>query len=459
MTEKTIYFVAKIWQTKNKTICFQLKKQSEKEKFFLHLDVTSSKNPVFFSRTKIFENLPSGNIAEILRKHLKGSLLKNFLKENETYWILFSSRESNDKDFFLKLDCSKKPYECSLISKERKIFFRYSTQGSFTHIKTFEGNFPHEKKTSLIPFLENPSDKEKETFLPIEDNKLPNKELRKTLKKRLKTLKSSLRKLEENSHTKEELLKEKENLGLLQSFLSQAEFFEDYLILKNSVTGLAEDILFSIDKQLSPGKNLNLLFEKLAKKEKGFSYNEKIRKELENTLKILSSDLEELEKRPFSEDETLELQKKYNLKKQTHQKENKNQKKETISYKIFMGKNKVFYYVGKSSKDNDTLVKKSKSNDLWFHAAGTQGSHVIIPKSSLKKGVSLEEVKRFASILALYYSKAKEDRKGEVYASSRQYLKKAKNAAPGLWTVMKSETLFIAYTEDELKEILNQMQN
>ena len=103
MTEKTIYFVAKIWQTKNKTICFQLKKQSEKEKFFLHLDVTSSKNPVFFSRTKIFENLPSGNIAEILRKHLKGSLLKNFLKENETYWILFSSRESNDKDFFLKL--------------------------------------------------------------------------------------------------------------------------------------------------------------------------------------------------------------------------------------------------------------------------------------------------------------------------------------------------------------------
>ena len=121
--------------------------------------------------------------------------------------------------------------------------------------------------------------------------------------------------------------------------------------------------------------------------------------------------------------------------------------------------NKVFYYVGKSSKDNDTLVKKSKSNDLWFHAAGTQGSHVIIPKSSLKKGVSLEEVKRFASILALYYSKAKEDRKGEVYAGSRQYLKKAKNAAPGLWTVMKSETLFIAYTEDELKEILNQMQN
>jgi predicted ribosome quality control (RQC) complex YloA/Tae2 family protein len=464
MTEKTIYFVGKIWQTKSKTICFQLKKQSEKDKFFLYLDINSSKNPVFFSKTKNFENLPSGNIAEILRKNLEGSILKEVLKENETYWILFSLRGSNHDDFFLKLDYNKKPYEGSLVSKERKVFFRYGNQGTFTHIKTFEGNFPCENNTSFIPFLENAYNEEKKSPSPTEkesqeEDELPNKELRKTLRKRLKTLKISLRKLEENSHTKEELLKEKENLGLLQSFLSQAEFFEDYLVLKSSITGLNEDILFSADKNLSPGKNLNLLFEKLSKKEKGLGYNEKIRKELENTLETLFSDLERLEKRPFSEEETLELQKKYSLKKQTHQKENKNQKKETLSYKIFMGKNQVFYYVGKSSKDNDSLVKKAKSNDLWFHAAGTQGSHVIVPKSSLKKGVNLEDVKRFAGILALYYSKAKEDRKGEVYASSRQYLKKAKNAAPGLWTVMKSETLFISYTEEELKEILNLMEN
>lgn len=459
MTEKTIYFVRKIWQTKNKTICFQLKKQSEKQNFFLYLDINSSKDPVFFSKTKNFENLPNGNIAEILRKHLEGSMLKEILKEKDTYWILFSLRGSNDEDFFLKLDYSKKPYEGSLISKERKIFFRYGAQSTFTHIKTFEGNFPDEKKMSLIPILENSCDKEKETFLPIEDDALPNKELRKTLRKRLKTLKTSLQKLEENSHTKEKLLKEKENLGLLQSFLFQAKFFEDSLILKSSTTGLNEDIVFSADKNLSPGKNLNLLFEKLSKKEKGMGYNEKIKKELENTLITLSFDLEELEKRPFSEEETLELQKKYDLKKQTPQKKHRNQKKETNPYKIFIGKNKVFYYVGKSSKDNDSLVKKAKSNDFWFHAAGTQGSHVIVPKSSLKKGANLEEVYRFAGILALYYSKAKEDRKGEVYASSRQYLKKAKNAAPGLWTVMKSETLFISYTEEELKDILNQMEN
>jgi hypothetical protein len=62
--------------------------------------------------------------------------------------------------------------------------------------------------------------------------------------------------------------------------------------------------------------------------------------------------------------------------------------------------------------------------------------------------------KKQAAILALHFSKRREDRSGEVYCTTRQQLRKKPSFAPGSWEVLKADTLYIRYSEEELKSVL-----
>ena len=88
---------------------------------------------------------------------------------------------------------------------------------------------------------------------------------------------------------------------------------------------------------------------------------------------------------------------------------------------------------------------------------GTTGSHVIVPFNLVKKLKDKEEVLRTAGILALYYSKKKNDNSGEVYHAKRNSLSKKKGQAPGLWTIEKSQSFYLSYNDIELKKILDLM--
>ena len=99
-------------------------------------------------------------------------------------------------------------------------------------------------------------------------------------------------------------------------------------------------------------------------------------------------------------------------------------------------------FVGRNARENDDLTfGLAKSEDLWLHARGTPGSHVIV---RLEKGqeAPLESL-RDAATLALLYSDLKKSGKGEVIYTKRKWVKKAKNQAPGAVMVTQEQSLYV----------------
>jgi predicted ribosome quality control (RQC) complex YloA/Tae2 family protein len=81
----------------------------------------------------------------------------------------------------------------------------------------------------------------------------------------------------------------------------------------------------------------------------------------------------------------------------------------------------------------------AKGDDIWLHARGSPGSHVIV---RLGKGADLPpETLRDAATLALLYSDLKKSGKGEVIHTRRKWVKKAKGQAAGAVIVTQEKTI------------------
>ena len=106
-------------------------------------------------------------------------------------------------------------------------------------------------------------------------------------------------------------------------------------------------------------------------------------------------------------------------------------------------------YVGRNARENDKLTfGLAKSDDLWLHARGTPGSHVVV---RLEKGADPPpETLRDATMLALLYSDLKKSGKGEVIYTRRKWVKKAKGQAPGAVIVTQEKSLHVTLEKKRL---------
>jgi predicted ribosome quality control (RQC) complex YloA/Tae2 family protein len=106
-------------------------------------------------------------------------------------------------------------------------------------------------------------------------------------------------------------------------------------------------------------------------------------------------------------------------------------------------------YVGRNARENDELTfGVAKSNDLWLHARGAPGSHVVV---RLEKGADVPpETMRDAATLALLYSDLKKSGKGDIIYTRRKWVKKAKGQAPGAVTVSQEKSVFVALDKTRL---------
>jgi len=95
-------------------------------------------------------------------------------------------------------------------------------------------------------------------------------------------------------------------------------------------------------------------------------------------------------------------------------------------------------WVGKNAKSNDELLRLSKKNDLWLHAMGVFGSHVIVRK---KLREFPKDVVRYAAELAAFHSKGKHQGIQTVMIAERKFVSKQKGAAPGMVNVMQFQTI------------------
>ncbi len=98
-------------------------------------------------------------------------------------------------------------------------------------------------------------------------------------------------------------------------------------------------------------------------------------------------------------------------------------------------------WVGRSSRQNDELVRRAAREDYWLHARDRPGSHVII-KNPAQREIP-QEVLEQAAQLAAYYSKGRDAKKVPVSYTRVKYLRKA--GRPGLVLMTQEEgTLMVA---------------
>jgi predicted ribosome quality control (RQC) complex YloA/Tae2 family protein len=99
-------------------------------------------------------------------------------------------------------------------------------------------------------------------------------------------------------------------------------------------------------------------------------------------------------------------------------------------------------HIGKNDHNNDRLTFKfANKYDLWLHAQGVSGSHVII---HLEKEQSIPmHIIEQAACLAAYYSKAKNSSIVPVNYTKVKYVRKPRKAAPGTVIISQEKTLFV----------------
>ncbi len=105
---------------------------------------------------------------------------------------------------------------------------------------------------------------------------------------------------------------------------------------------------------------------------------------------------------------------------------------ETAGYQI---------YVGKDAANNDALTFGfAKPNDVFLHARGVSGSHVIIRNKA--REYPQKAVIRYAASIAAHYSKARSSKLVPVAYTMKKFVKKAKGK-PGAVYLDREEVVFV----------------
>jgi predicted ribosome quality control (RQC) complex YloA/Tae2 family protein len=88
-------------------------------------------------------------------------------------------------------------------------------------------------------------------------------------------------------------------------------------------------------------------------------------------------------------------------------------------------------YVGRSPRENDEVTfRVARADDLWFHARGIPGSHVVLQAPSGAEPA--DEDLDAAADLAATHSKARNAPRVEIDYTERKHVRKQRDGAPGL---------------------------
>lgn len=114
-----------------------------------------------------------------------------------------------------------------------------------------------------------------------------------------------------------------------------------------------------------------------------------------------------------------------------------NQKTETLPFRrTEIGKYEI--WIGKNARSNDKLTSRAHKEDIWLHARGVGGSHVVIRMNNDKEYPPRPVLLKAASIAA-WNSKAKGSKLAPVIITKRKYVSKPKGSPAGTVRVHREE--------------------
>ncbi len=109
--------------------------------------------------------------------------------------------------------------------------------------------------------------------------------------------------------------------------------------------------------------------------------------------------------------------------------------------------------VGKGSRDNDELTCRiARGSDLWLHAEGMAGAHVIL---RLGKGEEPDNESLLdAATLAVHFSRASKSGEGEVLVTRAAHVRKPKGIGPGRVIATQTKAIWVRVEAERITRLL-----
>lgn len=108
--------------------------------------------------------------------------------------------------------------------------------------------------------------------------------------------------------------------------------------------------------------------------------------------------------------------------------------------------------IGRSAAENDQLLRRHvRGSDTWLHARDYSGSYVFI-KAKAGKSIPLPLLLD-AGMLAVYYSKARNQSAADLYYTQAKNLKRVKGGPKGLVIPQNEKNLRVAVDDKRLREL------
>ncbi len=192
-----------------------------------------------------------------------------------------------------------------------------------------------------------------------------------------------------------------------------------------------EAVRVLLDPRKSPIENAQALYERAKRLRRGRPIVERRKARLERELQLLRESLDRLERGEEPSEESVAL---------IPPSRARRRPPPTTSPRVCQ----ILGYsvqVGKSAAQNDALLREANPDDLWLHAKGVSGSHVIVRRQN--RGPIPAAVVEEAARLAARFSKAKGNKRVEVTYAPVKYVHKPKGARAGLVIVAREDTLTV----------------
>ncbi len=463
--------LAKCWQSEAGALIFQasitIERSAAKEKGFLVINPANHGSPVLFFKEKSLETMHANAAAAIIRKYCPSARIELIAlgeTKEQTPFLRLTLKAPNHHGSVLIVVSGKPDLQIDVILDGQSLV-RLQSQKTFTVRKPAPKYFldaidlDQEQYefwlNSLMPDASDPTapSDQQQTALSLE-----HRQARDKIARRLKTLRKTLAQDLAKLPTHDSITNTKDDARLLSSYLWLVKPGSHQLELDAAQTG-QQPRTIQLNPDKSAGENLERLYVQVKKLERALILQGERTRKLKDQIEQFEAALSQLKNpnnlMPQSEINpllaTLGLAKAKSSNRPTKPPK---ASKSGLCRKFLLAE-QVLLNLGRDAKESDQIVKSARSSDWWVHiAGGGRGSHVII--SGLPSKASLPaHIARAAGILALHFSERSNACEGEVYCTRRQFIRKQKGLAPGLWLVDKSETILIRYTPSDVADIFS----
>ncbi len=225
------------------------------------------------------------------------------------------------------------------------------------------------------------------------------------------------------------------NLSLLKKRADEVEVIDFY-------DPDQKKIKIRLDPRLTPSQNAQKYFNQYAKLKRSLPI-------LQERLAAVNQEITYLKELQFFVEEAASLEELEKLKEEVRGeegrksggKEKQGTPQSPSPFRRFISSDGFPIWVGRSSRENDLLTLKfAIPDDVWLHAQGVPGSHVLILNRTRSESIPERTLEEAAS-LAAYYSKGRGLGKVPVDYTLKKYVRKPKGAPPGLVTLIKHKTI------------------